>query len=147
MPNVDIRPAKDADWTAVAELLQVCALPLDGAREHFGTYILAVVDDAVVGTAGLEVHADAALVRSVAVTPSRQGQGIGQALIAAVHAEASRRGITTLYLLTTTATAYFARLGFSVEARELAPAALQASAEFQGACPASAALMSCRVGG
>jgi len=145
MPDVDIRPAGETDWAAVAELLQVSALPLDGARENLGTYFLAVVEGTVVGTAGLEVHADAALLRSVAVTPSQQGQSVGQALIAAVRAEARRRGVTTLYLLTATATDYFARLGLSVEARGLAPAALQASAEFQGACPASATLMTRKV--
>lgn len=142
MPDVHIRPAEGADWAEVAGLLQVCALPLDGAQENLSTYLLAVVDSAVVGTAGLEVHAGAALLRSVAVAPSQQGRGIGQALIAGVYEEVRRRGIATLYLLTTTATGYFARLGFSVVARELSPAALQASPEFQGACPDSAALMS-----
>lgn len=126
-------------------MLQDCSLPLDGAREHLRAYFVAVHDAAVVGTAGLEVCGDSVLLRSVAVAPSFRGRGIGHALIDAVRADARKRGVKTLYLLTTTAAAYFSKRGFSHEAREHAPAALDASAEFQGACPSSAAFMSCYV--
>lgn len=145
MLNIVIQPAEESNWGDIAALLETCALPLDGARKHLNSYFLAVVDGAVVGTAGLEVYGEAALLRSVAVTPSQQGQGIGQALVAGVEAQARRRGIKTLYLLTTNAAAYFAELGFSIERREAAPIGLQASAEFQGACPGTATLMSRRV--
>ena len=143
MRNVVVRPALEVDWQAMSTLLRVCALPLEGAHEHLSAYFVAILDGAVVGTAGLEVYEDAALLRSVAVAPFRQGIGIGQVLVARVDAEARRRGIKALYLLTTTATAYFAKLGFSTETRERIPPALLASAEFRGACPSTAALM-CR---
>ncbi|WP_177142741.1 arsenic resistance N-acetyltransferase ArsN2 [Variovorax sp. YR216] len=142
MSDVVIRPAKESDWPAVAELLRVRALPLDGAQEHLSGFLLAIADGAVVGTAGLETYADAALLRSVAVSPAFQGKGIGRALVEAVHSEARRRGVKNLCLLTTTATGYFSKMGFLTVARGQAPAGLLASAEFQGACPSSAVFMS-----
>ncbi|MEJ8810589.1 arsenic resistance N-acetyltransferase ArsN2 [Variovorax ureilyticus] len=142
MSDIVIRPAKESDWAAVAELLRVCALPLDGAQEHLSGFLLAVVDGVVVGTAGLEAYADTALLRSVAVSPAVRGRGIGHALVEAIHSEARRRGVKKLYLLTTTATNYFSKMGFSTVARRQAPAELEASAEFQGVCPSSAAFMS-----
>ena len=55
--------------------------------------------------------------------------------------EARRRGIAQLFLLTTTAADYFPRFGFTRMPREQVPQALQASAEFNGACPTSAVFM------
>ena len=142
MPRPVIRPAEDADWNAIAALLQDCSLPLEGAREHLPAFLVAVGDGDVVGSAGLEVYGDVALLRSVAVSPAWRGQGVGRALAQAVYADAHRRGVKTLHLLTTTAAAYFSNLGFESETREHVPAALEASAEFHGACPSSAAYMS-----
>ena len=50
-------------------------------------------------------------------------------------------GLRELYLLTTTAAAYFPRFGFERIGREALPSSLQASEELRGACPASAAAM------
>ena len=142
MPHLVLRPADDADWSPIATLLQQCSLPLDGAREHLRAYLVAEVDGAIVGTAGLEVHGDAALLRSVAVAPAWRGLGIGRALVQAAIADARQRHVKNLHLLTTTASAYFSKVGFSNETRADVPSSLKASAEFQGACPSSAACMS-----
>lgn len=61
--------------------------------------------------------------------------------MALVLQEARRRNFKAIYLLTTTARDYFQRLGFALADRARAPKALQPSAEFQGACPASADFM------
>ena len=50
-------------------------------------------------------------------------------------------GVDELFLLTETAAEWFARLGYTPDGREAAPASLQASPEFTGACPVSAALL------
>jgi N-acetylglutamate synthase-like GNAT family acetyltransferase len=60
-----------------------------------------------------------------------------------VIADAEARGIRALYLLTTTAERYFPSFGFRPITRDEVPADIRATAEFQGACPASAAVM-CR---
>ena len=140
-PTHALRPARPDDWDAVAALLRAHALPLDGAREHLSTFLVAVAGDRVVGCAGAEVHGDAALLRSVAVDPAWQHRGVGRQLVTRLVAEASRRGLRQLGLRTTTAADWFRRLGFERRPPGEAPVALRASAGFGGACPADAAFM------
>lgn len=140
--DISLRPAALSDWPAIAALLEANKLPLDGAQDHLATYLLATQGQEIVGTAGAEVYGDLALLRSVAVAPGLQRQGIGKLLVSRLLQEAKRRQIAKVYLLTVTAPEYFAQFGFKRGSRENAPQALHASAEFQGACPASAALMS-----
>jgi N-acetylglutamate synthase-like GNAT family acetyltransferase len=139
--QVTLRQAGASDWSAVQALLEAHQLPTDGAREHLSTFVLAVSNGEVVGCAGAEVRGDIALLHSVAVAPGLQRRGIGQALVCTLIHEATRRQMRALYLLTVTAPGYFARYGFKPQPIEQAPQALKASAEFQGACPASAVLM------
>jgi amino-acid N-acetyltransferase len=54
---------------------------------------------------------------------------------------ALNEGVETLVLLTDTAETYFRRLGFRAVPRTGLPEAVMASAEFRGACPASATAM------
>ncbi|MBI3348503.1 MAG: GNAT family N-acetyltransferase, partial [Burkholderiales bacterium] len=136
-----LRQAGDSDWPAVEALLRANKLPTDGAQGHLSTYLLATHDSEVVGCAGTEVYGTVALLRSVAVVPGLHGQGIGRLLIERLLQEARSRDLGTLYLLTDTAPEYFAQFGFKRVKSEDAPPALKASAEFQGACPACAALM------
>lgn len=139
--NVTLRQATPADWPALAALLQSNKLPLEGAREHLHHTLLAIANGEVVGSAGAELYGSIALLRSVAVAPGLQRQGIGKRLLGRLLEEAQSRNVATLYLLTVTAPEYFAQVGFKRGKIENAPAALKASAEFQGACPACAAFM------
>lgn len=131
-----------SDWHAVAALLEANQLPLEGAQAHLSNYLLAIDGSEVVGIAGAEVHGEIALLRSLAVAPSARCRGVGKLLVTRLLEEARRRRITEVYLLTLSAPAYFARYGFKHVSRNSTPEPLKASAEFQGACPASAALMS-----
>jgi N-acetylglutamate synthase-like GNAT family acetyltransferase len=95
----------------------------------------------VVGSVALELHGSAALLRSLATRAESRGQGLGNALFLHALDRARALGATSLSLLTTTAEPFFAARGFRSVSRDALPAALQASAEFRGACPASAAAM------
>lgn len=139
--DVELRAARADDWPAAAELLAATGLPQAGAREHFSTFVLAFRGERLIACAGTEDYGADALLRSVAVAPSEQRSGIGRALVAHALARARGRGIRTLWLRTTTAADFFARFGFGTVALEAVPAALRASAEFNGACPASATVM------
>ena len=141
-PTVSLRQAGAADWPAVQALLLAHKLPTEGAQQHLPTYLLAVSQGEVVGCAGAEVYGELALLRSVAVAPGLQGQGIGQLLVEQILHEATRRQIQRIFLLTVTAPEYFSRFGFKRGPVAQAPEALKASAELQGACPACAAFMS-----
>lgn len=141
MPTISLRQANPADWPAVEALLKANQLPVDGAREHLSTFVVAQSGPEIVGCAGAEPRGDVALLRSVAVAPGLHHQGIGRQMVSLVLEEARRRNFKAVYLLTTTARDYFGRLGFMPADRAKAPIALQQSAEFQGACPASADFM------
>jgi amino-acid N-acetyltransferase len=91
--------------------------------------------------AGLELHGEDGLLRSVAVDPDYRGQGLAKSLVAAVIERATRVGLRSMYLLTTTARDYFARLGFADCPRDAAPRAIRDSWEFRTGCPSSATLM------
>lgn len=142
-----LRPADPDDLAACAALLRRCALPIGGLERAFpGGYVVAVADGAVVGCAGVEGHGEAGLLRSVAVAPEARGRGLGERLTRSRIDHARVQRLAALWLLTTTAPAYFSRLGFRVVDRGDAPAQLAASAEFRDVCPASATCMNLRLG-
>ena len=138
---LSLRHASEADHEAVTGLLSASKLPVDGVQEWLETFWIAEHQGRVVGVAGMERYGDGGLLRSVAVAAAWRGSGIGRALVDRVLDEGRAAGIKDVYLLTTTAEHYFPRLGFACVTRESVPAAVRASAEFTGACPASAVVM------
>jgi amino-acid N-acetyltransferase len=138
---INIEEATPQDEPAIRRLLSDNALPLDGLTPHLDTAIVARIDDRVVGCAALEIYADGALLRSVAVDAGARDQGIGAQLTTSALDLAHARGTTTVYLLTTTADAFFSKFAFERITRNDVPASVQASVEFQGACPSTAIVM------
>ena len=133
--------ATPEDWPRIEALLGSVELPLDGLREHLGTTLVARIDNKIVGCVALELHGDYALLRSVAVDKSHQGQGLGHDLTRAALDLARQRGVGRVYLLTETAGEFFPRFGFRPTSRAEVPAAVQQSIEFTSACPVSALVM------
>ncbi len=129
------------DAAAIMKLLEERDLPLDGLAQHLVTAVVARSHGHVVGSAALEVYADGALLRSVAVAPDHQRLGLGAGLTNAALGLARDLGVHTVYLLTTTADRYFPKFGFERITRTDVPASVQASVEFTSACPASAIVM------
>jgi amino-acid N-acetyltransferase len=136
-----IQPAEASDLAAVRRLLETQHLPLDGVDQHVSTMVVAKHGSEVVGAATVELYADGALLRSVVVDPSAQGRGLGHRLSEAALRIAMDRGTHTAFLLTTTAERFFPKLGFEQIVRDDVPASVQASIEFQSACPTSAVVM------
>jgi amino-acid N-acetyltransferase len=62
--------------------------------------------------------------------------------VAAMEDSARTTGLSRLYLLTTTASQFFARVGYEVISRVEAPNSLQRNSQFAELCPASAVCMS-----
>jgi amino-acid N-acetyltransferase len=139
--NPIIRQARPADRIAIDRLLEQTDLPRVGIGEWLKHFWLAETDGDVVGLAGLEMYGDAALLRSVVVVPAWRGSGLGARLVKDALERARQAGCEKVYLLTTTAERYFPRHGFVPITREEVPQSVQASVEFQGACPASAVIM------
>jgi amino-acid N-acetyltransferase len=138
---VTLRRAVQADRERVAVLLRELELPTDGVAEWLDQFWIGEHEGAVVGVAGMERYGAAGLLRSVAVAPEWRGSGIGRALVDRVLEEGRAAGVQEVFLLTTTAEHYFPRLGFACVGRERVPDSVRTSAEFTGACPASAVVM------
>jgi amino-acid N-acetyltransferase len=137
-----LRPATPDDIGAVEAALRDSDLPLDGLHEQFGDgYAVAEAAGRLIGVEGIEVHGDDGLLRSAAVVASWRGKGVGDALTRDRIEWARRRGLKSLYLLTTTAGEYFPRFGFEKVDRETAPDAVRRSREFAEACPSTALFM------
>jgi amino-acid N-acetyltransferase len=140
--TVSLRPATGRDLPAIERLLAASSLPLAGVAENLESFLVAEsAGGELVGVAGLEVCCNNALLRSTAVDPAWRGRGVGRQLVERIIADAESRGIRALYLLTTTAERYFPSFGFTRTTRDAVPEEVRATAEFQGACPASAVVM------
>jgi amino-acid N-acetyltransferase len=136
-----IESATERDLPGIRALLERLQLPLAGVDDHLTTMLVAKEGDEIVGTAGLELYADGALLRSVAVEPNRQGNQLGHQLTDAALHLASTYGVSAVFLLTTTAERFFPKVGFEQIQREQVPPSVRESVEFQSACPASAIVM------
>jgi len=139
------RRATSRDWRPVKALLGQCDLPMEGAAEHLGNFLLAFDGERMIACAGLEYYGNAALLRSVAVQPGNRGRGVGKALVTQLLAMTAQRNIENVALLSTTAADYFPRMGFTAVARDSLPHGVMASAEFKGACPDTATAMMLRL--
>lgn len=140
-----IREATNRDLDAVESLLSANNLPLDGVKENFSSFVVAEDRGEIAGAIGLEKFGSAALLRSAVVSPDYRGSGVGRRLVERLLERAEKEGIEELFLLTTTAENYFPRFGFARTNRSDVPAPVKTSAEFQGACPDSAVVMTRRI--
>ena len=141
--KLSAEPARPHDVPEALDLLRRVELSEKDVAERWGHYFVVREDDGrVVGVAGLEIHGDDGLLRSVAVDEDYRGQGLGASLVEAAFERASKLHLGTVFLLTIDARDYFARLGFTDSPRDDAPGPIQASWEFTTGCPASAAFMS-----
>lgn len=130
------------DVTAVRALLTTSGLPTaDLAAAPRPDFWGCRAGEDLAGVIGLEAYGTVALLRSLAVAPDGQGQGLGSALLAHAERAARWRGVSALYLLTTTAEAFFSRRGYIRLPREAAPPVLHSTAEFAARCPVSAACL------
>jgi amino-acid N-acetyltransferase len=141
-----IRGAMSSDLSAVERLLSASDLPLDGVRDNFSSFVVAEDKAEIAGAIGLEKFGSIALLRSAVVSPEHRGSGVGRRLVEQLLERAEEAGIDEIYLLTTTAEEYFPRFGFTRTTRSAVPDAVKVSAEFQGACPDTAVVMTRRIG-
>jgi len=128
--------------TEVEALLTEASLPVSDLPNCRSLNLLGMREGGrLVGVVGIEVYGALGLLRSLAVAQDRRNAGIGLGLVSNAETWAAERGVKTLYLLTTTAAEFFARLGYEVVPRAEAPAAIAATAQFADLCPASSTFM------
>jgi amino-acid N-acetyltransferase len=141
MTSLPIQRAQSADSDEIFELVREGALPVDGIRDHIRNFFLVREEGTLIGVIGLEIYGEDGLLRSLVVRKQHRARGIGNALYRHLLAEARQLGVKRLILLTTTAEAYFKRRGFKNIDRTSIAGPLTRSAEFNGACPSTAACM------
>ena len=135
-------PARPHDLRGALDLLGRSELTDQDVAERWGHYFVVREDDGrVVGVAGLEIHGEDGLLRSVAVDAAYRGQGLAASLVEAAMERAKKVNLRSVYLLTAGARDYFARRGFADCPRDKAPAAIRDSWEFRSGCPRTAAFM------
>jgi amino-acid N-acetyltransferase len=146
MPSrIKLREATKKDLPTVQRLLKENDLPFNDIPQIIDRLFMAYRDADLVGIAGVEGRGNFGLLRSLVILPSFRGKGYGRELSSKIIEQARLQGIKELYLLTTTAEAFFKRLGFRRIERESAPMAIQDTTEFKELCPGSSVCMQIRI--
>ena len=111
-----MRPVQRADMPAVRDLLRTAGLDDEPARDdQANSFYMLRNEDGVAGTVALEVLGDDAILRALAVHPDSRGIGYGWMLADMAVSEARWRGVRRIYLVTASASDFFAaKFGFRV---------------------------------
>lgn len=136
-----LRAATPADCAALRRLLLETGLPAEDVDRHVPAFRVLEEEGELIGCAALERHGDEGYLRSVAVSATARGMGLGQQLTEELLREAAAAPARSVWLMTLSAERFFGRFGFVKVAREEAPLWLRAHPHFQSFCPASAVLM------
>jgi len=139
--TINIQKAGEKDFETVCKLLLQENLPIADLNPLLENFFIAVEDNKITGVIGMDRYGKDGLLRSAIVQKEYRNKGIAAALVARLFDEAAKQGVSTLYLITDTAAAYFEKKGFNkITKAEVAPAVLE-SKEFNGLCPASSIIM------
>lgn len=133
---------KDTEsFEAFRSLLKASGLPADDLDFNRDLLVGYYEGDALVGTGGLEIYGPYALLRSLSVKMGIRGKAVGTTIFEYLLAEAKKRKLKGIYLLTETAHGFFQKKGFMDVPRDAVPEEVKRSAEFSKLCPQSAAVM------
>lgn len=126
---------------ALIQLLETEKLPSGDLPDDLSDFIAIIVNDELIGAAGIEKYGNYALLRSVVVAAHYRSRGIAGVLINNIESLARRNHLQELFLLTETAQNYFSKKGFRIIDRADVPEAVKQSSEFSHVCPVSAIVM------
>jgi enoyl-CoA hydratase/carnithine racemase/N-acetylglutamate synthase-like GNAT family acetyltransferase len=142
MTAVHVRRANPTDHDDIVAMLGAAGLPVDDLVDNTSVpFWVAEIEGRTVGAVGLERFGPDGLLRSLVVMPEARSRGAGAALVESLERDARTDGVSRLLLLTQTAEAFFARLGYEHVTRDQAPPAMRAHPQFLGLCPSSAVCM------
>lgn len=142
MPTVSLRQATGADYQGIRDLLSESGLPVDDLfPPMLEQFVVAEFGEKLVGLVGLQKFGGSGLLRSLVVSETMRGSGLGGMLVGRLESLASELGIGELWLLTIDAQHFFEKHGYGIAPREAAPPSIQTTEEFSHLCPGSAFLM------
>lgn len=137
-PGILIEPARASDLAAIGALLREAGLPQGETELAAVRFLVARLDDRLVGAVGAEVFGPDALLRSLVVAPAQRGGGLGGELVRRLELAAGPWGVGRWWLLTTTAERFFTARGFRAVPRTAAPVTIRGTGQFTGGECASA---------
>ncbi|MBN1803613.1 MAG: N-acetyltransferase [Sedimentisphaerales bacterium] len=125
---MNVRSAKISDAKAINALINSYAerdrmlfRSLADIYENLQTFIVAELDDKVVGCCALEViWADLAEIKSLAIEEAYKGKGIGRELVAAAVEQAAKLGVPKVFALTLEPS-FFEKSGFAIVEKDTLP--------------------------
>lgn len=139
--NIDYAFAKKSDELSIKKLLSDSQLPIEGVVTFLENYIVASLEQEIIGVVGVEIYDNIGLLRSLAVKSGFQGKAIGKELFSRIMAFAHNQHMNELYMFTSTSEIFFAKRGFHKIDRDTVPETLKESIEFKNLCPESAICM------
>lgn len=139
--DIQFRRALKNDREKVISLLDENSLPVDDIDLSIQKFIIAVYNSRVIGSIGIEIYGENALLRSLAVQKNFRGKKIAHDILNHLLEFARQSKVGHLHLLTTTAKGYFQKHGFIEGKRDSAPLTIQSSKEFSFLCPTSSTYM------
>jgi amino-acid N-acetyltransferase len=138
---IEIAKAEGKHRQSIVALLQEEKLPVADLPKALDNFLVALEEGKVIGAIGLEQIDDLGLLRSMVINRQYRNKGFASQLVRHLEEKASALGISCIYLLTETATAYFERKGYEKINRNEVPKSIQATSEFSSVCPLSAIVM------
>jgi UDP-N-acetylmuramate: L-alanyl-gamma-D-glutamyl-meso-diaminopimelate ligase len=130
-----LKPARRSDMPDVRALLDKVGLGSEPARDdQFPAFYVLTNEQGMAGVVALDVLGDDAILRALAVDPEFRGAGYGWMLADMAVSQARWRGVRRIYLLTETASDFFAaKFGFRVVDRTTLSKQVAASETFTAA--------------
>ncbi len=140
--TIELRESIAGDAVEIRTLLTEVKLPVESVDGNVTRFFVAEENGRMLGIAGFEFYGNDALLRSVAIKPDLQRRGVGSRIVDLMIAEAVKRDVREIVLLTETARDFFLAKGFEVVDRSvITNDAMSRSSEFTYACPKSAVCM------
>ncbi len=126
-----MRPAQRADYVPIRRMLESVNLAVPQRDDVMASFFTLRNEHGLAGVVALEVHGDDAILHSLAVNPDSRGVGYGWMLADMAVSQARWRGVRRIYLLTETASDFFAaKFGFRVVDRSTLSKAIAQSETF-----------------
>ena len=141
MTQIIIREAIKDDLKVIKSLLDNASLPSVDIEKHLLTFFVLENLNNVIGTIGMELYGDTALLRSLVVEKNYRNKGYGQKLYYALISKARNMKVINIYLLTETAEGFFSKEGFQKIDREVVPHTIKQTYEYSTLCPEGAVCM------
>jgi len=126
---------------AMVAALNAASLPADDVAELGRSFFRFVVNDVPAGFGGFELYRREALLRSIVVLAEQRGKGVGRLIVERLVMRVREAGATRAWLITDSASRYFAKLGFHAVDRATAPPAILATRQAADICATTAPLM------